>query len=90
MAAILSANGELNPISSWEINMNTLLNFLQLGIRGIIERIFWSSSIAVFGSDAPMSIPIKMLLQIPTQSMELVNWQAKNGVNITLKNLVWM
>ena len=53
LAAILSANGELNPISSWEINMKTLLNVLELGRKGIIERIFWPSSIAVFGRDAP-------------------------------------
>jgi len=53
LAAILSANGELNPISSWEMNMKTLLNVLELGRKGIIERIFWPSSIAVFGRDAP-------------------------------------
>ena len=53
LAAILSASGELNPISSWEINMKTLLNVLELGRKGIIERIFWPSSIAVFGRDAP-------------------------------------
>ena len=53
LAAILSAKGELNPISSWEVNMKTLLNVLELGRKGIIERIFWPSSIAVFGADAP-------------------------------------
>ena len=53
LAAILSANGELNPILSWEVNMKTLLNVLELGRKGIIERIFWPSSIAVFGRDAP-------------------------------------
>ncbi|MAJ50905.1 MAG: NAD-dependent epimerase [Flammeovirgaceae bacterium] len=53
LAAILSANGELNPILSWELNMKTLLNVLELGRKGIIERIFWPSSIAVFGRDAP-------------------------------------
>ena len=53
LAAILSANGELNPILSWEINMKTLLNVLELGRKGIIERIFWPSSIAVFGRDTP-------------------------------------
>ena len=53
LAAILSANGELNPISSWEVNMKTLLNVLELGRKGVIERIFWPSSIAVFGRDTP-------------------------------------
>jgi len=53
LAAILSANGELNPILLWEINMKTLLNVLELGRKGIIERIFWPSSIAVFGRDTP-------------------------------------
>ena len=38
LAAILSANGELNPISSWEVNMKTLLNVLELGRKGVLDQ----------------------------------------------------
>ena len=53
LAAILSAKGEHNPVQSWDLNMKTLLNVLELGRKGMVERIFWPSSIAVFGPDTP-------------------------------------
>lgn len=53
LAAILSAKGEQNPLMAWEINMQGLLNTLELAREGLIERLFWPSSIAVFGHHAP-------------------------------------
>jgi len=53
MAAILSAIAEKNPQKAWELNMNSLFNILDLAKNKIIERIFWPSSIAVFGPDTP-------------------------------------
>lgn len=53
LAAILSANGEKNPTQAWEINMRGLLNVLELAKEHQIEKVFWPSSIAVFGPNTP-------------------------------------
>ena len=53
LVAILSANGEQNPLSAWEINMKSLLNVLECAKEGLVEKVFWPSSIAVFGPKAP-------------------------------------
>lgn len=52
LAAILSAKGEQNPKFAWDLNMNSLLNVLETGRNGV-EKIYWPSSIAVFGPDTP-------------------------------------
>ncbi len=53
LAAILSANGEKQIEATWRLNIDGLLNVLELARNRQIERIFWPSSIAVFGPDAP-------------------------------------
>jgi len=53
MAAILSAKAEQMPNKAWDINMQVLFNVLELGKKGIIKKIFWPSSIAVFGPHTP-------------------------------------
>ena len=53
LAAILSAKAESNPLASWDLNMNSLLNVLELGRRKHIKKIYWPSSIAVFGLSTP-------------------------------------
>lgn len=53
LAAILSAKGEQNPQLAWEINMKGLLNVLELAKEGLINKLFWPSSIAVFGPNSP-------------------------------------
>ncbi len=53
LAALLSARGEQNPMWAWKINMDGLLNVLELAREGIIRKIFWPSSIAVFGTTTP-------------------------------------
>ena len=53
LAASLSALAEKNVLSSWELNMNSLINVLELARKKIIKKIFWPSSIAVFGPDSP-------------------------------------
>lgn len=55
LAAILSAVGEKNPRLAWEINMNGLLNVLELATELNIKKMFWPSSIAVFGKRTPIS-----------------------------------
>jgi len=49
LAAVLSANGEKNPINSWYINTKALLNVLEVTRDCKIEKVFFPSSIAVFG-----------------------------------------
>jgi len=49
LAAILSAAGEKNPLQAWDLNMVGLLNVLEIARSHKIEKVFWPSSIAVFG-----------------------------------------
>ena len=53
MAALLSATAEKNPAFAWDLNMNTLFHVLNLAKAGKIKKIFWPSSIAVFGPTTP-------------------------------------
>ena len=53
MAALLSASGEKNPGLAWYLNMNSLLHLLDLAKEGRYKKLFWPSSIAVFGPDSP-------------------------------------
>lgn len=54
LAAMLSATGEQYPQKAWDLNMNGLLNVLDLAVElGTIKKIFWPSSIAVFGPNSP-------------------------------------
>lgn len=53
MAAMLSATAEKFPMRAWNLNMNSLFNVLNLGKEKKIDKIFWPSSIAVFGPNTP-------------------------------------
>jgi len=53
MAAMLSATAEKFPMRAWNLNMNTLFNVLNLAKDKKIDKIFWPSSIAVFGPNTP-------------------------------------
>ncbi len=53
LAAILSAKGEEQPLRTWHINMSTLFNVLEVAKSEGIKRVFFPSSIAVFGAEAP-------------------------------------
>lgn len=53
LAAILSGNAERKPIGSWEINMASLMNVLELARELKLHKVFWPSSIAVFGPSTP-------------------------------------
>ncbi len=53
LAAILSGNAEKRPLPSWDINMRSLMNVLELARELKISKIFWPSSIAVFGPTTP-------------------------------------
>ena len=53
LAALLSATAEKNPAFAWELNMAGHFNVLNLAKEGLIDKIFWPSSIAVFGPTTP-------------------------------------
>ena len=54
LAAVLSGNAEKLPMQAWHINMNSLLNVLDLAKEvEEIKKVFWPSSIAVFGPTTP-------------------------------------
>lgn len=53
LAAILSATGEKNPSLAWHLNMQGLLNVLEIAREENIKKVYWPSSIAVFGPTSP-------------------------------------
>ncbi len=53
LAAILSGNAEKRPMPSWDINMRSLFNVLEIARELKLRKIFWPSSIAVFGPTTP-------------------------------------
>jgi nucleoside-diphosphate-sugar epimerase len=53
LAAMLSATGEEDPQAAWTTNMGSLYNILEVARKLDLLRVFWPSSIAVFGSAAP-------------------------------------
>lgn len=55
LAALLSATAEKNPDFAWKLNMEGLFTVLNLAKEGHIKKMFWPSSIAVFGPTTPKS-----------------------------------
>lgn len=53
LAAILSATGEKNPSLAWNLNMQGLLNVLDIAREEQVKKVYWPSSIAVFGPTSP-------------------------------------
>jgi nucleoside-diphosphate-sugar epimerase len=53
LAAILSATGEKNPNLAWSLNMQSLLNVLDIAKDEHLQKVYWPSSIAVFGPSSP-------------------------------------
>jgi len=53
LAAILSATGEKNPNLAWSLNMQSLLNVLDIAKEEKLHKVYWPSSIAVFGPTSP-------------------------------------
>ena len=53
LAALLSATGEKMPRKAWDINMESLLSLLDIAVQEKIKKVYWPSSIAVFGPTTP-------------------------------------
>ena len=68
LVAVLSANGEKNPFSSWNLNMNSFQNIVKISLDNNIKNIFWPSSIAVFGTDSNLDF----VSQNPSMSPETI------------------
>ncbi len=66
LAAMLSGSAEKNPMKAWDLNMVGLLNILNLAKDGIIKKIFWPSSIAVFGPTTPKVNTPQLTVMEPT------------------------
>jgi len=65
LAALLSATGEQNPQLAWTVNMNSLYCVLEIAREQKLAKIFWPSSIAVFGPTAPRSNTPQDTILIP-------------------------
>ncbi len=65
LAAVLSAKGEENPLMAWDINMKGLINVLEVA-RNHGLKVFWPSSIAVFGPDTPKELAPQHTVLNPT------------------------
>jgi nucleoside-diphosphate-sugar epimerase len=67
LAAMLSAVGESNPLGTWHLNVQGLINVLELARYLSMDKVFWPSSIAVFGNKAPkVSTPQESILNPST------------------------
>lgn len=53
LASLLSGTSEKQPLFAWKLNIEPLLHFCELAKEGLIKKIFWPSSIAVFGTGIP-------------------------------------
>ena len=66
MAAMLSATAEKAPKKAWDLNMNSLFHILDMAKEGMIDKIFWPSSIAVFGPTTPKDNTPQITAMEPT------------------------
>lgn len=67
LAAILSATGEKNPNLAWHLNMQGLLNVLDIAREEKLHKVYWPSSIAVFGPTSPkVMCPQKTVIEPTT------------------------
>ncbi|HEY8929814.1 MAG TPA: NAD-dependent epimerase/dehydratase family protein [Mucilaginibacter sp.] len=66
LAAVLSASGEKEPKKAWDLNMQSLLNVLEAARKRRSCRVFWPSSIAVFGPGSPKAACPQSAVTDPT------------------------
>ena len=67
LAALLSATGERDPQRAWEINMKSLLQVLDIAVAEKLNKVYWPSSIAVFGHTTPRTnTPQKTVIEPKT------------------------
>jgi len=81
LVAILSAKGEKNPLRTWQINMDSLFNVLEAAKTHQIQRIFFPSSIAAFGPNAPAFNTPQLSYLDPTTVYGISKVAAENWCN---------
>ena len=67
LAAVLSGNAEKLPTQAWHINMNSLMNILEVAkMVDEVKKVFWPSSVAVFGPTTPRLNTPQLTVMEPT------------------------
>ncbi len=66
LAALLSATAEKNPDFAWKLNMEGLFTILDLAKEGHLKKVFWPSSIAVFGPTTPADLTPQRTVMEPS------------------------
>ena len=90
LAAMLSATAEQNIELGWSLNMRSLSHVLDLAKEKHIKKIFWPSSIAVFGPTTPSIMTPQHTIMEPN-IVYGINKLGKNvGVSTTIKSLILM
>ena len=65
LAAVLSGNAEKIPLQAWDINMKALMNTLEVARQTDAKKLFWPSSIAIFGPTTPMKSTPQLTVMEP-------------------------
>ncbi len=86
LAALLSAKAEKNIQTAWELNMQGLINVLELGRTKLIKKIFWPSSIAVFGPNSPKIFTPQITVTEPTTIYGITKVAGENLCNYYFQN----
>jgi threonine 3-dehydrogenase len=81
LAAILSAKGEQDPMSTWKINMEGLMNVLNICVEKKITRLFYPSTIAIYGPSTPKHMTPQESSFIPTTVYGISKLAAENWCN---------
>lgn len=66
LAALLSGTAEKHPKKAWALNVNSLLLILEMAREGLIQQIFWPSTIAVFGPSTPKENTPQLTIMEPS------------------------
>ncbi len=81
MAAMLSGTAEKYPDKAWKLNMNSLFHVLDFARDGLIKKIFWPSSIAVFGPTTPRSSTPQHTITEPNTVYGISKFAGENWCN---------
>jgi nucleoside-diphosphate-sugar epimerase len=81
LAAILSAKGEKDPLNTWKINMDSLMNVLEVCVEKKISKLFYPSTIAIFGPSTPKKMTAQESSFIPTTVYGMSKLAAENWCN---------
>lgn len=81
LAAILSASGEQAPIKTWDLNMKSLINVLEISRIHGVYKVFFPSSIAVFGENVPKENTSQNQLLVPSSIYGISKAAGENWAN---------